>query len=94
MNEVANKFKVLHDKFIAKGIPVIIDEFGCVNASDDTTRSNYYNTYISSARSQGIKCFVWDNGQSSGSGSYGIFNRSSLSWNNTILDKIMSAANS
>ncbi|HRR76063.1 MAG TPA: cellulase family glycosylhydrolase [Ruminococcus sp.] len=94
LDDVANKFKVLHDKFIAKGIPVIIDEFGCVNSSAESIRSSYYNFYISSAKKQGIKCFVWDNGLSSGSGSYAIFNRSSLTWDTNILNSIISAANS
>lgn len=89
--EITKKFAELKEKFIDKGTPVIIGEFGCVNAADNATRSEYYNYYISSAKANGIKCFVWDNGKSSGESSFGLFNRNSLSWNNEILDGIKTA---
>ena len=91
-SELANKFSELDTKFVSKGIPVIIDEFGCVKSADDNTRSSYYNYYISEAKKHGIKCFVWDNGLTSGDGAYGIIDRNSLSWNNTILQGIISGA--
>lgn len=90
-SELDNKFTELKEKFIDKGIPVIIGEFGCVNASDDATRSEYYNYYLSSAKNNGIKCFIWDNGKSAGESSFGILNRSNLSWNQDILNGIKSA---
>lgn len=90
-SELDNKFAELKEKFIDKGTPVIIGEFGCVNATDNATRSEYYNYYISSARSNGIKCFIWDNGKSSGESSFGILNRSNLSWNEEILNGIKTA---
>ena len=83
----------LKQKFIDKGTPVIIGEFGCVNASDIATREEYYNYYISSAKANGIKCFVWDNGKSSGDSSFGLFNRNKLSWNEDILNGIVAGAN-
>lgn len=90
-SELDNKFAELREKFIDKGTPVIIGEFGCVNATDNATRAEYYNYYISSARANGIKCFIWDNGKSSGESSFGIFNRSNLSWNEEILNGIKTA---
>lgn len=90
-SELDNKFAELKEKFIDKGTPVIIGEFGCVNATDNATRAEYYNYYISSARANGIKCFIWDNGKSSGESSFGIFNRSNLSWNEEILNGIKTA---
>lgn len=91
-NELDSKFAELHEKFIDKGIPVIIGEFGCVNATDNATRAEYYDYYISSAGTYGIKCFVWDNGKSSGESSFGIFKRGSLSWNEEILKGIIRTA--
>lgn len=91
--ELDNKFAELKQKFIDKGTPVIIGEFGCVNASDIATREEYYNYYISSAKANGIKCFVWDNGKSSGDSSFGLFNRNKLSWNEDILNGIVAGAN-
>ncbi len=90
--ELDAKFTELRQKFVAAGTPVMICEFGCVAAADDATRADYYNYYISSAKANGIKCFVWDNGVSSGKDSYGIFNRTALSWNTVILDGIMKGA--
>ena len=91
-NEIDAKFAELEQKFISKGIPVIIDECGCVNAASESTRSDYYRYYINSAKSHGIKCFVWDNGKMSGDSSFGLFDRVNLTWNNAILSAIMDGA--
>lgn len=91
-SELDAKFAVMKEKFIDKGIPLIIDEFGCVAKADDETRAEYYNYYISSAKSQGIKCFVWDNGLSKGESAYGLLNRHTLEWNETILNAIIEGA--
>ncbi|MBQ8348267.1 MAG: cellulase family glycosylhydrolase [Ruminococcus sp.] len=88
-SELDAKFAELKKKFADKGTPVIIGEFGCVNAAPENVRTDYYNYYIKSAMSQGIKCFVWDNGISTGEQSFGIFNRNSQSWNEAILQAIM-----
>lgn len=91
--ELDNKFARMKSLFIDNGIPVIIGEFGCVAVADDSTRADYYSYYISAAKSQGIKCFIWDNGLSIGKSAYGIFNRGALKWNDTILSGVMSGAN-
>lgn len=91
--ELDNKFARMKSLFIDNGIPVIIGEFGCVAVADDSTRADYYSYYISAAKSQGIKCFIWDNGLSSGKSAYGIFNRGALKWNDTILSGVMNGAN-
>ncbi len=83
-DELDAKFSSMKKKFIDKGIPLIIGEFGCVAAADDATRGEYYRYYISAANAQGIKCFIWDNGVSKGESAYGIFNRKDLTWNETI----------
>lgn len=91
-SELDAKFSEIKSKFIDKGTPAIIDEFGCVNAADEATRAEYYGYYISSAKANGIKCFIWDNGVASGESSYGIFSRTALTWNESILNAIMNAA--
>lgn len=85
-------FKKLKQKFIDNGIPVIIGEFGAVAANNDGERANYYQYYISSAKSYGIKCFVWDNNVISGESAYGLFDRNALTWNTSILQAIMNGA--
>ena len=91
-SELDAKFDSMKKKFIDKGTPLIIAEFGCVGIADDSTRSEYYNYYISSAKKRGIRCFVWDNNIARGDDGYGILNRTSMEWNNTILEGIISGA--
>ena len=91
-DEVSAKFAELKKKFIDKGTPVIIDEFGCVNAASTATRCDYYKYYINNAKANGIKCFVWDNGKMSGESSFGIFNRGALTWDGDLLGAIMEGA--
>ena len=90
--EIDAKFQELKRKFIDKGIPVIIDEFGCVNSASEEERASYYQYYISNAKAQGIKCFVWDNSKMNGDSSFGLLNRSKLTWNNALLKAIMEGA--
>lgn len=92
-NDINAKFDELKTKFIDKGTPVLITEFGCVNAANNTTRASYYEFYIEAAKAHGIHCFIWDNGVSSGNASYGIFSRNTLDWNQDIINAVMSAAN-
>ncbi|MCR5601651.1 MAG: cellulase family glycosylhydrolase [Ruminococcus sp.] len=91
-SEIDAKFAELKQKFISKGIPVLIDECGCVNSASEATRCDYYRYYISSAKANGLKCFIWDNGKLDGDSSFGIFNRSALTWNTAILNAIMDGA--
>lgn len=91
-NELSAKFSELKSRFIDKGVPVIIGEFGCFAAADEATRSQYYQYYVSEAKNKGIKCFVWDNGNFNGDDSYGLFHRSELRWENGILGGVMNGA--
>lgn len=91
-SELDAKFDSMKKKFIDKGTPLIIAEFGCMGIADDSTRGNYYNYYISSAKKRGIRCFVWDNNKDKGDDGYGIINRNTMKWNNTLLDSIISGS--
>ena len=92
--ELDKKFSELKEKFIDRGIPVIIDEFGCVNAAPEEVRAQYFKYYVAAAKKLGIKCVVWDNGLLTGDGSFGIFSRNNCSWNSTLLKALMDGANS
>lgn len=91
-SELDAGFRKLREKFIDKGTPVIIGEFGAVANNNDSIRSEFYEYYISSAKSFGIKCFAWDNGVESGESSFGLLNRTALTWNKAILQGIMNGA--
>ncbi|MBQ8961848.1 MAG: cellulase family glycosylhydrolase [Ruminococcus sp.] len=92
-SELDGKFSDINSRFVSKGVPVIIGEFGCVAKADDATRADYYRYYISSALSHGISCcFIWDNGVAAGKDGYAMLNRYTLTWNDTILPAIMEGA--
>lgn len=77
--ELDNTFQYLADTFVSKGIPVIIDECGAVNKNENTAaRAAWYGYYISSAKKQGIKCFLWDNGEKADG--FALFDRKNCSW--------------
>ena len=58
-------FQKIHTNFIAKGIPVYMGEFGCVNranAREQAFQQYYFRYYAKLARMYGVPCIVWDNG--------------------------------
>ncbi|MBQ8928178.1 MAG: cellulase family glycosylhydrolase [Oscillospiraceae bacterium] len=90
--ELDREFDTLRSKFLDRGIPVIIGEFGAENKNNAGDRTAYYSYYISAAAQRGIPCFIWDNGVASGEGSYGLLDRTSLSWKDGIAEAAVSAA--
>jgi len=65
-----------YTKFVSKGTPVLIGEFGAMNKNNEAVRAQWAEYYISYARSKGIKCFWWDNGVTTGDGElFGLLNR-------------------
>ncbi|MCR5431911.1 MAG: glycoside hydrolase family 5 protein [Lachnospiraceae bacterium] len=67
----------LKEKFINKGIGVVIDEFGSRDKSGNTEdRAKHAAYYVKKAREAGITCFVWDNHVFFGSGErFGLLDR-------------------
>lgn len=71
----------LYAKYVSKGIPVIIDEFGAVDRSNTEARVDYASYYVAAARARGITCFWWDNGALEGDGELlGLLNRATYEW--------------
>lgn len=80
----------LDSRFIKKGIPVIIDEFGAVNRSNDSERAEWAKFYIETANSHGIPCVWWDNNYDN---DFTLLQRSNNTLvHTTIIDAIMEAA--
>lgn len=68
--------KELHERFIAKGIPVIIGEFGAMNKDNEEDRAEWAEYYVSAASKIGAVCVWWDNGLFQGEGErFGLFDR-------------------
>ena len=75
-------FADLRNKFISKGIPVLLTEYGAVNKDGNEDEvCKWVTYYLGKAKELGIPCFWWDNGQfNAGNEFFGIFNRNTLSW--------------
>ena len=88
-NVIDSMLKGLSDKFISKGIPVIIGESGSLNKKNDDERAKLAKYYVSAAKKAGIPLFWWDNGSDSSSGeAFLLLNRKTLKIDH---DKIVKA---
>ena len=68
-----------YDKYRKNGVGVIIDEMGIINKNNPYDRQDWAAYYIAKAKSLGMVCCWWDNGNTSpGNESYGLFDRNTL----------------
>ena len=82
-SEISSFMNNLYTRYISRGIPVLIDEFGALQKQKDDLqgRVNYAAYYAASASTRGITCVWWDNHAFSGSGErFGLINRNKVSW--------------
>lgn len=72
----------LYKKYVANGIPVVIDEFGAMEKNGNIeSRADFAGYYIANARARGITCVWWDNNVAHGDGErFGLIDRASLTW--------------
>ncbi len=82
----------LKKKYISKGIPVVIGEFGALKKNDNLSdRVAFSEYYVKQAKAHDIPCIWWDNAATSGGGElFGIFNRANGTFDfPEILDALM-----
>jgi aryl-phospho-beta-D-glucosidase BglC (GH1 family) len=89
---VIEEFQKMKTKFVDKGIPVVLGEYGAIRRTGSLTGDAltlhlasraYWNKYITKqAKTHGMLPFYWDEG-SIGNNGFGIFNRQS----NTVFDQ-------
>lgn len=83
-NELGQGLQDLNSRFVSRGIHVIVGEMGCVNKNNLNERIRWAQFYVQKAKSLGIACVVWDNGQWGGYGSaeetFGLYHRSQGYW--------------
>lgn len=79
---ITNFMDGLYDKFISKGTPVVIGEFGARNKKENLqARVDFAAYYVAAARDRGITCCWWDNNSFFGQGeNFGLFDRSGYKW--------------
>lgn len=72
----------LHTRFISRGIPVIIGEFGAIDKGNTEERIRWLTAYLETAKENDLHCIWWDEGGPSGEtyGRFRIFDREKLSW--------------
>lgn len=80
--EIEDTMNRLYTKFISRGIPVIVGEFGAIDKCNTEERLKWLAAYKTAAKEKGIPCIWWDEGGPSGEtyGRYRIFDREQLSW--------------
>lgn len=84
-SDISNMVGFMNDaykKFVANGIPIIIDEFGAVEKKGNIeARADFAGCYVANARARGLTCIWWDNNVAKGNGErLGIINRKTLKW--------------
>lgn len=76
LSEIRSFMGGLHARYVSKGIPVILDEMGCVYKENDEVRYQWAKNYIALAKEHGMVCCWWDNGSLAvGSEGFGLINR-------------------
>ena len=88
--ELNTMFAKLKKKYIDAGYPVVIGEYGATNKDNLEDRLAWFDFYISTAKSFGIPCILWDNGvwqtridengKPDYSEGYGYYNRTEQTW--------------
>ena len=79
-NAIDNFFKMIDDRFVSKGISVVMGECGISDKGNAKARTEWASYYYSKAKSLNIPCVVWDNGGSSDPGeNHSYINRNNYS---------------
>ena len=58
---IMDAFSNLKSRYLDKGIPVIMGEFGAMNKNNEDDRAAWAKYYVSNANKLGIACVWWDN---------------------------------
>ena len=77
----------LYHAYVARGIPVLMGEFGAMEKNGNLQdRVNWIAYYVSQARARGITCCWWDNHVFQGNGErFGLFDREKAACVNPVL---------
>jgi len=82
--EITRTMENVYRAFIAKGIPVWIEQFGAADKDNTADRAAYAADYVTLAAKYGMACAWWDNGntreQEYSGNSFALLNRADCSW--------------
>lgn len=80
-SDVTALFDTLYNKYVSKGIPVVMGECGAMNKNNESTRAAWAEHFFGEAKKKGITCIWWDNNAYTGAGeNFGLFRRQTLTW--------------
>ena len=84
---IATAMENLYKRFVSKGIPVVMGEFGSRKKADNlSSRVDHAAYYVASAAIRGIPCVWWDNHNFGNSGeAFGLQKRRSATWEYPVL---------
>lgn len=90
--EIDNLMKLIKDYYIGRNYPAIIGEFGARNKYNTDDRCEWASYYVKAATENGIRCVWWDNNAFTSGEAFGLFKRSTLTWEYPeIVDAMMKA---
>ena len=86
--ELVNTFNSLNNKFVSKGIPVYIGEYGATNKNNLDQKVEWFKFFNTGALKYNMPCFLWDNQQFAVTSTdakrfeekYGFYNRLQQKW--------------
>jgi endoglucanase len=75
------QLKLMYDKFVVRGYPVVVGEYGAIDktsadSSNNRYRADFARAIVSTSKRYGAATFYWDN-DVNGQYGFGLFNRSS-----------------
>ncbi len=78
-SQIEKMLKSLDHMYVQKGVPVVIDEMGCIDKDDGEARYDWARYYVSAAAGYGMPCIWWDNGAVHTNGeNFGLIDRRAL----------------
>ena len=78
-NAVTSFMDKLYRHFVAKGVPVVIGEYGALNKKNLQDRVDFFAWYVANASARSMPCLVWDNNAFTGNGElFGFLKRQTL----------------
>jgi len=82
--ELARMMENIYRAFIAKGVPVWLEQFGAADKDNAADRAAYAAHYVTLAAKYGMACAWWDNGntraQEYSGNSFALLNRADCAW--------------
>lgn len=94
--ELSDTFQALEEKFIKRGIGVVIGEYGAVNKNNLSERVKWFKFFLNEANKRNMPSCLWDNGvHEVGSGldryaeRFGFYNRKERKWYFPEIEKVL-----